>query len=165
MNSRGFAYSQSGFWRGQFTQQAPRRALVVAWALCCIAFLVLAAIELTGPIWFVLIAATLAVNVLLFLATHRVADLPTSALDERQRAVRDRSFRVAYRVVAGLILVTIGGGIILFTSGVGAPTWLSYPGQHSAVVMGLGLACLQLVSLLPTALIAWTERDEPAEID
>jgi hypothetical protein len=140
--------------------------LVWAWALCCAGFVALGAFEVKGPIWFVLFAFAFAADSALFIATHRVADRPTSTLDERQQVVRNRAYRAAYLFVFYAIVLVVGGAMLLFFSGHEiASRWLSHPANHPAAVSGFGVATLQLVSLLPTAIIAWTERDEPEESD
>jgi hypothetical protein len=136
--------------------------LVWAWALCCAGFVIFGSLEIEGPIWFVLFALTFATDVLLFSSTHRIADRPTSSLDEREQAVRNRAYRTAYLVVFYGLVVVIGGAMLLFFSGAEiASRWFSHPASHPAVLSGFGVAALQLVSLLPSAIIAWTERDEP----
>jgi len=98
--------------------------------------------------------------------THRVADRPTSTLDERQQAVRNRAYRGAYLIVFYRITLAVGGSMLLFFTGHElAARWLSHPASHPALLSGLGAATLQLVSLLPTALVAWSERDEPGEYE
>jgi cytochrome bd-type quinol oxidase subunit 2 len=122
--------------------------------------------EVKGPIWFVLFAFTFASDATLFIATHRVADRPTSTLDERQQAVRNRAYRTAYLLVFNTIVLVVGGAMLLFFTGHEiASRWVSHPASHPAVLSGIGVATLQLASLLPTAIIAWTERDEPGDFD
>jgi hypothetical protein len=150
---------------GRIATKTARRALALAWVAYCAGFLALAAFEFTGPIWFVLIALTLVVDTLLFLTTHRIADFSPPRLDERQRAVRDHAYRAAYLVVGSTLLLVLGGGVVLFTSGSSAPEWLSHPGSHAATLLGLAMTCIQIVCLLPTILIAWSERDEPPDLE
>jgi len=166
MNTHTVARPVPRSWRSRLAQQAPRRALVWAWALCCVAFLALGALEIKGAIWFVLFALTFAADALLFVATRRVADRPTSSLDERQQAVRNRAYRAAYLFVFYGLTLAVGGAMVLFFTGTEvASRWVSHPAGHPAVITGFGVATLQLVSLLPTAIVAWTERDEPEEFD
>jgi hypothetical protein len=147
------------------SRRAPRRALVGAWALCCLAFLALAVVEVKGPVWFAVFALTFVVDALLFMTTRRVTDRPTSSLDEREQAVRNRAYRAAYLIVFYGIMLAVGGAMLLyFTGNEVARQWLSHPAAHPAVISGFGVATLQLASLLPTALLAWNEGDEPAEL-
>jgi hypothetical protein len=153
-------------WRSRLAQQGPRRALVWAWALCCAGFIILGALEIEGPVWFVLFALTFGADVLLFVSTHRIADRPTSSLDERERSVRNRAYRTAYLIVFYGLTAVIGGALLLFFSGSEvASRWVSHPASHPAALTGFGVATLQLVSLLPSAIIAWTEQDEPIDFE
>ncbi len=100
------------------------------------------------------------------MATHRVADRPTSTLDERQQAVRNRAYRSAYLILFALVTVVVGGAILAFTTGnLVASQWLAHPDRHPTVLTGFGVIVLQLASLLPTAIIAWNETDTPNEAD
>jgi hypothetical protein len=166
MNADIIDHPASRSWRARLGGQAPRRALVCAWALCCAALVVLGALEIKGAVWFILLALTLGADVLLFVATHRVADRPTSMLDEREQALRNRAYRTAYLVVFYGLLLAVGGALVLFYAGAEiASPWVSHPASHPTVLTGFGIAVLQLVSLLPTAIIAWSERDAPDDFE
>jgi diacylglycerol kinase len=156
----------SKIWSGWLSHQAIRRTLTLAWVLCCLAFLTLGGFSIQGAVWFVLFALTLGADILLYAATHGVADRATGALDERQQAVRDRAYRTAYAVVCSGIVVVVGGAMLLFFTGNEvAPWWFAAPSSHPATLAGFGVATLQLTAFLPTALVAWTEPDEPGELD
>lgn len=166
MSTKTVTHPDATSWSARLARQATRRALVWAWALCCLAFLALGMFEIKGVVWFILIALTVAADFTLYLATHRVTDRPTSALDEREQVVRNRAYRSAYLVVFYGIVVVVGGALLLlFTGQEIASPWFSHPARHYVVLTGFGIAALQLVSLLPTAIVAWTERDEPGERD
>lgn len=156
----------SSQWSAQLARQSTRRTLVAVWAFCCLAFLALGIADIKGVIWFVLIAITVAADVILFIATHRVTDLPTSALDEREQALRNRAYRSAYLAIFYAIAVVVGGALLLLLTGheIG-PQWLAHPAANVVPLTGFSLATLQVVSLLPTAIVAWTERDEPRDIE
>jgi hypothetical protein len=148
------------------SRRTTRRGLVGAWALCCLGFLALAVFEVKGAVWFILFALAFASDILLYLSTHRVTDRPTSALDEREQTVRNRAYRSAYLLLFYAIILAVGGAmLLLYTGNLLLPQWLSHPAAHPVLLTGFGVATLQLVSLLPTALVAWTERDEPVEFD
>lgn len=150
----------------RLSRQSTRRAFVGAWVACCLGLLLLGVLEVTGPVWFVLLALALIVDIALFVATHRVTDRPTAALDERQQAVRDRAYRSAYLLVFyALSLVVAAAMLLFFTGNEPAAATLSHPASHPALLSGLGIVTLQLLSLLPTALVAWTEGDEPSDLD
>jgi len=166
MSTNTVAHGGASFRPSTLTRRSTRRGLVVAWALCYVALLALGLAEAKGVIWFIIIALALAVDGLLFVATRRVTHRPTSALDERERAVRNRAYRAAYLAVFYGMLLVVGGAMLLFYTG-HAIGWgpLTHPASHPAVLTGFGIATLQFVSLLPTAIVAWAERDEPGEMD
>lgn len=166
MSTKTVTHPDVDSWSARLARQATRRALVWAWVICCLAFVALAVFEIKGVLWFILIALTIAADCTLYLATHRVTDRPTSTLDEREQAVRNRAYRTSYLVVFYAVVVAVGGAMLLYFSGQEiASRWVSHPAAHPAVLTGFGLATLQLVSLLPTAIVAWTESDEPGEMD
>jgi hypothetical protein len=112
----------------------------------------------------VVIALTLVCDTLLYVATHRVTDRATSSLDEREQWLRNRAYRSAYLILFALVVIVVGGSFLLFTTGSEvASAWVSHPVRHPAVLSGFTLATLQLASLLPTAIVAWIEPDEPGE--
>jgi len=82
-------------WTSRLSERTPRRILVAIWALCCIGFLAFGAFEVKGAVWFALFAVAFAADIMLFVATQRVADRPTSSLDERERSIRNRAYRAA----------------------------------------------------------------------
>lgn len=166
MNGHTATEFSTGFWSAHFSQRASRRALVWAWLLSCAGFLALAVMEIKGVFWFALFAYAFAADLALFMATHRVADRPTSTLDERQQVVRNRAYRTAYLVLFALVTVAVGGALLAFTTGTTvASQWLAHPDRHPTVLTGFGVIVLQLASLLPTAIIAWNEPNTPTEID
>lgn len=166
MNSNTVAHPDSPSQPAILSRRVTRRRLVLGWAICCLALLTLGIFEVKGVIWFLLIALTVTVDTLLYLATRRVTDRPTSSLDERERTVRNRAYRTSYLAVFYGITVVVAGAMLLFYTGQElASRWLAHPASHPAFLSGLGIATLQLVALLPTAIVAWSELDEPGEID
>ena len=165
MNVPTLTHPPSSFWRVQLSRQSRRRALVLVWALCCAAVITLALLGVTGIVWFALFAVLLGTDVVLFLATHRVADFSTPKLDERQQALRNRAYRTAYLLIAGGSIVAVGTSVLLATGTSVGVDWLAHSGQHVAVLTSMGVVVLQLLCLLPTALVAWTEPDEPGEVE
>ena len=80
--------------------------------------------------------------------------------------MRNRAYHAAYTSVTNVMIVVIGGAMLLFLTGLEVgPKWLSHPTGHAAAITGFGLATLQLFSLLPTSIVAWTEGDEPGDSD
>lgn len=166
MSSNTVAHSAPASWLATFARRTPRRGLVVAWALCCLAFLALGALEIKGVVWFLLFALALAADIARFSATRLVTDPPTVALDERQQAVRNRVYRGAYLLVFyGMVLAVGGAMLLLYTGNEVASHWFSHPASHPVMLAGFGVATLQLVSLLPTAILAGTEQDGPGDLD
>lgn len=110
---------------------------------------------LWGPITFLLIGATLAGALVLYVYTHDMADLPDARLDERERQLRDRAWILSYQVLVVVVVAVLAAVAIpvlvfnqmvtLDASNVGA----------GAISIGV------LLPLLPTAALAWLEPDLP----
>jgi hypothetical protein len=127
-----------------------RRIIALVWAAatvgCSIAWLWIGATALwLVPLW---LAAFWALR-------HSVrarADLPDTALDEREVAQRDRVYLHAYQAVASAAL------LILFTLTIhGDRSTLTYEELSAATWFLLGLSLG-----LPSAILAWTAPDEDA---
>ena len=110
--------------------------------------LVAATLLVSWPVW---VLAQLALWFLLDQATVGVLRLAPDELDERQRAVRDRAYRRAYRVVQ-VVLATF---LVAAWAG---PRPVTFSGHRWQVVL-TGLAWAALV--LPTVVVAWTEPVDP----
>lgn len=100
----------------------------------------------------------LVLDVILGALTGWLAFARTSSLDERQASLRDRAYRVAFRLILlGAIVMVLGtiAGSIVDTSN---------PRLQPAQVFGSRwiVALLELLAALPTAVIAWLE---PATIE
>lgn len=166
MNTKMIVHPGSRSLSARLSRRTSRRKIVGGWVLCCVGFLALASFEVKGIVWFALIALTLAVDAALYVATHRITDRPTASLDEREQTVRNQAYRSAYLLVFYGIILAVGGAMLLLYSGnLLMPRWLAHPAAHPEVLTGFGVATLQIVSLLPTALIAWSEQDAPTEFD
>ena len=77
------------------------------------------------------------------------------ALDERQRAVQDRAFRVSYQILSAGVLLAALYGFIAADSG---SLWLpDTSNELQAVFWGLWL----LATTLPAAVHCWLEPDPP----
>lgn len=87
----------------------------------------------------------------LYASISNVAKAQDKELDERQRIVRDRAYRYAYRTVMVVVVVLLLVRIVL-TQG---EAIINGPLQSLAVFWGI----LQLFGTLPTAIIAWVERE------
>lgn len=90
-------------------------------------------------------------------AMGTTADLPDAALDERQRAVRDRAYVVAYRFVGALFFLAAVYGGLAWDSG---RLWL--PGDWVAI-QAIVWSVFLLVTTLPSAALAWDEPEPVGE--
>lgn len=147
--------------RPQTFSRATRRVLVtvtyLGYAFFVWAFW--AARTLDVALWTILLAAvpalaTMLCYVALYAYTRSIADRSDRQLDERERMVRDRAYRLAYQVVATVLLLLIFYAMVAIDGGdLWFPRTLN---QFSAIFWGAML----LTTSLPTAMIAWTEPDE-----
>jgi hypothetical protein len=76
--------------------------------------------------------------------------------DERQVLVRDRAFVTSYQILSGLLCLGI-----LYATIAGAHWWHPSTNEWKAGLFG----SLLLSATLPSAVIAWGEPDEPAEVE
>jgi hypothetical protein len=110
-----------------------------------------------------ILLALVALDVVLGVTTGWLAFQPTSRLDERQAALRDRAYRIGFRLVGAGVLVMV----ILFIIGAILQSILVGP-QSRSTSDGFSprtvLAILELLLIAPTAVIAWLlpEDYEPA---
>jgi hypothetical protein len=112
----------------------------------------------TGIDWAIMVAAGgLAFSCLLFIwrAAGGLVLATTHLLDERQRSVRDRAFRIAYLILS-----------LVFLAGTAFYSWRfvrpeQSHGTHFVLPVGIGVILLSLT--LPLAVVAWTEPDPPED--
>lgn len=161
----------------RFATRRARRWLVIVWSAVLVAAAVLPLAgrlqDSLGPALaidglgvkllvdpFPLFLVSLALGWLIRTAVRRVADLPDEDIDERQIALRDRTYLVAYRIVGATVLWLLLAGYIVAdasaTQGVSADV--------AAWIMSDAFFVLaSLVIFLPSAVLAWYSADE--EID
>ena len=108
-----------------------------------------ASLLVSWPLW---VLSQLGLWFLLDQATRGVLQHDPGDLDERQRAVRDRAYRRAYRVVQVALVAFLA---VAWAAG---PRLVSLSASHWLVVL-TGLAWATLV--LPTVVVAWTEPVDP----
>lgn len=78
-------------------------------------------------------------------------------LDERQRAVRDRAFRIAYLIVSVVFLAAaLLYSRLALRATAGGPV-----AYHDLLPLGIGAVLITLT--LPLAVVAWTEPDPPED--
>ncbi len=113
-----------------------------------------------APVLDVLFPAAMAIALgsmlMLFVTTQQVGVLADKEADERQKMVRDRAHRIAYRVV---IIV-----LAIIQLGVTAVAWDNNRAHSPLLVDGSDLtmvltALLVNIMYLPTVVLAWTEPD------
>jgi hypothetical protein len=101
-----------------------------------------------------ILLALVALDVVLGVTTGWLAFQPTTRLDERQAALRDRAYRIGFRLVGAGVLVMV----ILFIIGAILQSILVGP-QSGSTSDGFSartlLAILELFLIAPTAVIAW----------
>jgi len=133
-------------WRTQ-----KRRRLQVACALAALA-LYLAGALLGFPVASLFgLVLFLAFALVLRITTRGLADLPAWVLDERQLAVRNAIYVSAYRVTGGLfaVLAIICIGLL----------WRDRAQISTAVSLQTLLGALFLAIIMPSCLVAWSERE------
>lgn len=79
----------------------------------------------------------------------RIASASNSEVDERQKMVRDQTYRLAYRMLIWILAITLPVLVI--------PIFLYHFLVPGITLSYIGLLWLML--LLPTWIVAWTERD------
>lgn len=112
----------------------------------------------------VVLLALVALDVLLGVTTGWLAFAPTPRLDERQAALRDRAYRIGFRLVGAGVLIMfllyIAGNIV---QAIMASGQLRFPtdgfGARTA------LAIVELFLIAPTAVVAWLLPPENESTD
>lgn len=111
---------------------------------------------LWGPVSFLLIGATLAGALILYMFVRDRAN-DASKLDERQRQLRDQAMVLCYQVLSALIIVAVLWlGITVL--GLGRSVTLD-----ATIVGGMAVVVGVLIPLLPVAALAWIEPDAITE--
>lgn len=157
----------------RFAARTARRRLVGVWVASVVAAAVLPladrleaalgpalvvdgrAVEFfADPLLFLLLTGLLGLTVRT--AVRSVADLPDDRLDERQVALRDRSYLVAYRIVATSFAALLVAAYIVADA---TATRAAADAVATWVVSDLLFAILPLVTFLPSAVLAWYSED------
>jgi len=144
-----------------------RRVVVAGWLLTLV--LAGAAFIAIGRLTFALlwlVPLLMIGNRLAWLAsfgTHDLSRIPDARADERERAVRDRAHRTAYRLfLIPLALVTAAPAAIALEGLRLGDTFTLTPQMAPYVFVWFSSVYL-LYFILPTAVVAWTEPDPPLE--
>ncbi len=99
-------------------------------------------------------------DVVLGVSTGWLALMPTARLDERQAALRDRAYRIGFRLIgAGVLLMVLLyiAGVILTVQLTQGPPVQSLAGGLSARIV---VALLELLVIAPTVVIAWLSPED-----
>jgi len=140
--------AQPGNWLGR---RRVRRVVVLLVVLSCLLMVALPADGLGGTVLLLLLFLALC-NVVLARATAQVAVSLPRPLDERQGSLRDRGYRLAYWLLAGIAGLL---ALVTYFAGSGARAWLG-----TALVSGPFIAFVVLAICLPTMIVAWIEPDQ-----
>ena len=105
----------------------------------------------------VLVVTLVVLDLALGVTTNWLAFLPTSRLDERQAALRNRAYRVAFRLVAVGVLLMVAFTIVgAIAAGDNLQSINAVPDAISPRHL---VAFLELLVIGPTAVIAWLQDD------
>lgn len=91
-------------------------------------------------------------------AVGRAADLPDEDIDERQIALRDRTYLVAYRIIGSTVLVLVLAAYIVADAAATRTVSASFAAWLMSDVFFL---LAPLVAFLPSAVLAWYLPDAP----
>ncbi len=151
-----------------------RRRLVVAWSAAIVATAVLPLAmrlqDALGPALVVdgiglkLVADPIAgfaiasvIGWVLRTAVRRVPDLPDEEIDERQVALRDRTYLIAYRILAVTFAWLVLAAYIV---GDASATRVVSTSVADWIMADAMFVVIPLVAFLPSAVLAWYARDE-----
>jgi len=138
-----------------------RRVLSILTAGLCVA--IVPAFAQGGTVLGVVVTLAAAASWwLLRISIRTIADLPDRFLDERQRALRNRSYVVAYLILGWIVaaLATIGLVAFVIVSENDAVTLTTTWNQALGVVLSLTL----LISVLPSLVVAWRDPGEDTHV-
>ena len=134
-----------------------RRILVVITALLIVG-IIPAWAQVGAILGSVVTAAAFAAWWLLGMSTRSIADLADRFLDERQRAVRNRSYFNAYRIYVSIIGGFATVGLVAFVLVTESDVWTLTTTWNQA--MGGVFFVLALAMALPSMVVAWQDAGE-----
>jgi hypothetical protein len=163
----------------RFASRRARRRLVIVWSAVLVATAVLPLAmrlqDALGPalvldsIGLKLVAeafpgflVALVLGWMLRTAVRRVADLPDEEIDERQVALRDRTYLVAYRGLAVTVVWLLLAAWIVADASATRVVSASVADWIMSDVMFVMIA---FVAFLPSAVMAWHSEDEVDALD
>lgn len=123
------------------------------------------------PIWALVIASgatgislvpgfvlSAGVYLLIRQASRLVTDLPDRYLDERQLGIRNESFTIAYKILAGTLAVAVAA-TVGWIYGVEAGQPFSLPDLSAGLRLAVLWVLLWAMQSLPAAVLLWREPD------
>jgi hypothetical protein len=137
--------------------QPTRRTLVVAAIITIIALALLIFVvdtKLRSYLEVILLVASLVFYTNLRKGVRHISDAPNELLDERQIAIRDAAYTVAYRWLACLSVIYFFAGISIAN----AKTTTLFQ-----VPTGLILSYVMCMAALPVMVVAWNLPSEPTD--
>ena len=136
------------------TRPSTPRLLVGVTALLWLLFAAEFPISLQG-LGIALVLAMIALDVALGTLTGWLAFVPTSRLDERQTTLRDRAYRIGFRLVgSGVLLMALLGIVGIFVTFAVQGPLLQVPAD--GLTVRAVTAFLQLLVMSPTVVLAWS---------
>ncbi len=158
----------------RFAGRSARRRLTVAWSVAVVATAVLPLAmrlqDALGPavvvdgIGLKLVADPIAgfaiasvIGWVLRTAVRRVPDLPDEEIDERQVALRDRTYLIAYRILAVMVAWLVLAAYIV---GDASATRVVSSSVADWIMADAMFLIIPLVAFLPSAVLAWYAPDE-----
>ena len=91
-------------------------------------------------------------------ASRLITDLPDTYLDERQLQIRDESFTIAYKGLAGALSVAALVGLVSAVLASSDGT-IALPAVSTAGVISAAWTVAVIAQSLPAAVLAWRESD------
>jgi hypothetical protein len=148
---------------GVSTERSPRpstaRIALVATLVCWLLFASQFPFSLQG-LGNVALLLMVGLDIVIGILTGWLAFLPTSRLDERQAALRDRAYRIGFRLVGTgvllMVLLYIAG--IIIKSASGGPQVQSAAGGFAPRTV---VALVELLAMAPSTVIAWLMPNGP----
>ncbi len=158
----------------RFAGRRARRRLVVAWSAAIVATAVLPLAvrlqDVLGPAvvvdgiglklvadpiaWFAIASV---IGWVLRTAVRRVPDLPDEEIDERQVALRDRTYLIAYRILSVTVAWLVLAAYIV---GDASATRVVSSSVADWIMADAMFLIIPLVAFLPSAVLAWYAPDE-----
>jgi len=138
--------------RGRFE----RRGLVAGLIVACAALVLLALLRANSPFGFAVVGGVLVFDLLILYATQNLAERRMGSVDEREEQLRNRTFRLAYRILSAAICVV--GAVVIMLASFGDPGGALRAYWHNTgLVIATGTVALQLLAFFPTVMLAWSQ--------